>query len=134
MSKTTITRLFVGGIVAVVSGWVLGIVAILSALVGGAVELGGQNVVTVNGAAFASPLLVLAVAAILIAGGTVAVVGSWIGALVATARLEDKTWFVLLLVLGLWSFGVIAMVAYLVSGPDGSQEGAAGSIATAPGT
>jgi len=126
MSKSTITRLFVGGIAAVIAGWVLAIAALLSALLGGAVELGGPNVVTVDGAAFATPLLVLAVAAVLIAGGTIAVLGSWIGALVATSRLDDKTWFVILLVLGLWSFGLIAMVAYVIAGPDGTATQAAG--------
>jgi hypothetical protein len=132
MSKTTITRLFFGGIVAVIAGWVLAIAAVLAAVVGGAVELGGPNVVAVNGAAFATPLLVLAFAAILIAGGTVAVLASWIGALVITGGLEDKTWFVLLLVLGLWSFGVIAMLAYVVAGPDDDpQRGKASGVATA---
>jgi hypothetical protein len=126
MSKTTITRLFFGGIVAVIAGWVLTIAAVLSAIVGGAIEIGGPNVVTVNGAAFGTPLLVLGFAAILVAGGTVAVLGSWIGALVITAQLDDKTWFVLLLVLGLWSFGVIAMVAYVIAGPDGERDRLAG--------
>jgi hypothetical protein len=126
MSKSTITRLFFGGIVAVIAGWVLGIAAILSALLGGAVELGGTDVVRVDGAAFATPLLVLTLAAILVGGGTVAVIGSWIGALVATAQLDDKTWFVILLVLGLWSFGVIAMIAYVIAGPDGTGTRAKG--------
>ena len=36
-----------------------------------------------------------------------------------TAELEDKTWFVVLLVLGLFSFGFVAMLAYVIAGPDG---------------
>jgi hypothetical protein len=45
---------------------------------------------------------------------------AWIGALINTAQLPDKAWFVLLLVLGLLSFGFIAMVAYVIAGPDGA--------------
>jgi len=127
MSKTTITRLFLGGVVAVIVGWVFAIAAILSALVGGAVDLAGADIVRVNGAAFATPLLVLTFAAVLVGGGTVAVLGSWVGALVATAQLDDKTWFALLLVLGLWSFGVIAMLAYAIAGPEGTTTRSEGS-------
>ena len=65
---------------------------------------------------------------------TIAGVMSWIGALFDTARLDDKTWFVVLLVLGIWSFGFVAMVAYVVAGPDNTEPDAASpGIATAPG-
>ena len=57
-----------------------------------------------------------------ITGGAIAGLVSWIGALLNTAQLEDKTWFVLLLVLGLFSFGVLAMIAYVLAGPDGTRE------------
>jgi hypothetical protein len=43
---------------------------------------------------------------------------AWIGALFNTFRLDGKTWFVALLVLCLFSFGWVAMVAYVVAGPD----------------
>ena len=112
----------------------MAIVAIIAALAGGAVVIGGPNVVTVNGEAFASALVVLAIASLLVAGGTVAGVASWIGALFNTARLDDKTWFVVLLVLGIWSFGFVAMIAYVVAGPDSTGRDATGSgMATAPG-
>ena len=42
---------------------------------------------------------------------------AWIGALINTSQLQDKTWFVVLLVCGLLSFGFVAMVIYLVAGP-----------------
>lgn len=44
----------------------------------------------------------------------------WFGALINTSYLEDKAWFILLLVLGLLSFGFIAMIAYAIAGPDGT--------------
>ena len=123
MSKSMVDRLFIGAIVAVIVGWVVAIVAIIAALAGGAVVIGGTDVVTVDGEAFASALVVLVIAALLVAGGTAAGVASWIGALFNTARLDDKTWFVVLLVLEIpgasassrWSLtsspGPIALVA-----------------------
>jgi hypothetical protein len=135
MSKSMIDRLFVGAIVAVIAGWVIAIVTIIAAVASEAVVLGGPNLVTVNGAAFAWALVVLAVAGALILGGTVAGVASWIGALFNTARLDDKTWFVVLLVLGIWSFGFVAMVAYVVAGPESTGRDARGpDLATASGT
>ena len=59
----------------------------------------------------------------MILGGTIAAVVSWIAALLNTWQLEDKTWFASLLALGLLGFGVVAMIAYVVAGPDGTQDG-----------
>ena len=69
------------------------------------------------------------VAGLAIAGGAIGGLIAWIGALLNTARIADKVWFVLLLVLGLFSFGFFAMVAYVIAGPDGMLEpaGTAGS-------
>ena len=53
-------------------------------------------------------------------GGGFAQLVSWVGAVLNTARLEDKTWFVVLLLLGLVSFGFVAMIAYVIAGPDGT--------------
>ena len=135
MSKSMIDRLFIGAIVAVIAGWVIAIVAIVAALAGRAVVLGGPDVVTVNSEAFTSTFVVLAIASLVAAGGTIAGVASWVGALFNTARLEDKTWFVVLLVLGIWSFGFVAMVAYVVAGPDSTGRDATGpGMAAAPGS
>jgi hypothetical protein len=43
---------------------------------------------------------------------------AWVGAVINTAGLKDKTWFIILLVNGLLSFGFIAMIIYLVAGPE----------------
>jgi hypothetical protein len=40
-----------------------------------------------------------------------------VGALLSTAQLDDKTWFIVLLVLGLLSSGLVAMIAYVIAGP-----------------
>ena len=59
--------------------------------------------------------------------GTLAIVAGaigqfvpWIGALLNTSRLDDKVWFIILLVVGLFSFGFIAMLVYVLAGPDGT--------------
>lgn len=131
MSKPTVTRMFFGAILAAVTGWIIAIVAGVMALAQGAVTIGGPNVVTVNGGAVASALAVLAIGGVLVGLGTILGVLSWIGALVSTSHLEDKTWFVLLLVLGLWSFGFVAMIAYVVAGPDPANERTAAQGAAA---
>lgn len=132
MSKATVTRLFVLAILAVVAGFVVALATVLTALAGGVVTIGGPSVVTVNGGALAGMLAWLAIAALIAAGGAVAALASWIGALRNTVRLDDKTWFVALLVLGLVSFGWVAMVAYVIAGPDGTADAVADrAVATA---
>jgi hypothetical protein len=125
MSKTTVTRLFIGAIVAAVAGLVVAIATVVAALAGGVIAIGGPSVVSVDGGAFAGMLGWLVIASLVFAAGAVAAVASWIGALLNTYRLDDKTWFVALLILGLLSFGWVAMVAYVVAGPDGRTGGVA---------
>jgi hypothetical protein len=118
MSKTTITRLFEVAVAAVVSGILIGIVAVVAGLVNGAVVFGGSQAVTLNGGALAWTIGLLVIASVVTAAGTVAAIASWVGALLNTSQLEDKTWFAALLVLGLVSLGWLAMIAYVFAGPD----------------
>ena len=118
------TRLFVGAIVAFGAGLVFGIAALWAAMASDAIDLGGSDVVDVNGGSGAwTALGLVIVGSLAILGGTVAAVVSWIGALLNTWQLEDKTWFASLLALGLLGFGVVAMIAYVVAGPDGTKQG-----------
>ena len=122
MSKATVSRLFVGGLVAGVAGLVLGFGAVIAAYAGGAFVMSGPDVTGVNGSAFAWTMVGLAVAGLLaIIGGALAGLVSWIGALLNTAQLDGKTLFIVLLVLGIWNLGFIAMIAYVIAGPDGSS-------------
>lgn len=123
MSKSTVTWVFVGGVAAFVAGLVLAAVAVLAAIAGGVVVVEGSEIVGVNGGTLAWTLVGLAIGLVAIVGGSLAALASWIGALLNTAQLDDKTWFVLLLVLGLFSFGLLAMIAYIVAGPDGTKRG-----------
>jgi hypothetical protein len=126
MSKKNVTRLFVGATVAVGAGLVLGFAALWAALAGDAINFGGSHVIDVNGGSGAwTALGLVIVGSLAILGGTVAAVVSWIGALLNTWQLEDPTWFASLLALGLLGFGVVAMIAYVVAGPDGTKQGVA---------
>src|SRR5262245_25867972 len=118
MSKTTITWLFGAAVTAVVVGIVIRIAAVVAGLANGAVALGGPQVVTLNGDALAWSIASLVIASLLIGAGSVAAIAAWVGALLNTSCLEDKTWFAVLLVLGLVSLGWAAVIAYVVAGPD----------------
>ena len=120
MSKSSIGRLFIGAALAVVIGLVVALVAVIVAILNGAVSIGGPETFTINGDALGGMVVWMVVAGLLMGGGTIAAIISWVGALFNTAQLEDKTWFIVLLVLGLASFGWIAMIAYVVAGPDGT--------------
>jgi hypothetical protein len=123
MSKRTITRLFVGAGVAVGAGLVLGFAALWAALASDAVDLGGGDYIDVNGGSGAwAALGLVMVGSLAILGGATAAVVSWIGALLNTWLLEDKLWFGSLLAGGLLGLGVVAMIAYVVAGPDGTEQ------------
>ena len=92
MSKKNVTRLFVGAIVAVGAGLVLGFAALWAALASDAIDFGGSDVVDVNGGSGAwTALGLVVVGSLAILGGTVAAVVSWIGALAQhlAARRQD---------------------------------------------
>lgn len=126
MSKESVTRLFVGATVAVVAGVVLGVAALWAALATDAIDLGGSTYIDVNGGSGAWTALALVIVGLLVMlGGTIAAVVSWIGALLNTWQLEDKLWFGALLAGGLLGVGVIAMIAYVVAGPDGTTQSVA---------
>ena len=126
MSKKNVTRLFVGAILAVVAGVVLGIAALSAALASDAIDLGGSDSIDVNGGSGAWTALGLVIVGSLAAlGGTVAAVVSWIGALLNTWQLEDKLWFGSLLAGGLLGLGFVAMIAYVLAGPDGAKQSVA---------
>lgn len=45
--------------------------------------------------------------------------------------LESKTWFIVLLLLGIFNLGILGMIAYVIAGPDGTAK-AAPRLAHAP--
>jgi hypothetical protein len=119
VSKTTIKKLFVGSLVALAGGLVLLAVAGTLAYANGNFEKRGPDVVGIHATAFGWVMIGLAAVAILVLiAAAITQFVAWIGAVLNTARLEDKAWFIVLLVTGLLSFGFIAMIAYLIAGPD----------------
>lgn len=120
MSKSTISRLFLGAIAALAVGLLVAIITVVTAIAGGVIAIGGPSVVTFDGEVFVESLPWLLGAALIFGAGTIAALASWIGALLNTWQLEDKTWFLALLVLGLVSLGWAAMIAYVLKGPDGT--------------
>jgi len=122
MSKSTITRLFIGSVVAVVAGAVLMVAAIWIAYATDSFVMNGPDVAGIRSTGLAWTMVGLGVVSVLaLLGGFIGGLVSWIGALLNTAELEDKMWFVILLVLGLFSFGLVAMIAYVIAGPDGHR-------------
>ena len=127
MAKRTVSGLFLGSALAAIAGSILATGAVWLAYANNAFVVSGWNVTGIQSTPIAWTLVGLAVVGLLVTmGGVIGVAASWVGALLNTVRLEDKTWFVLVLVLGLFSFGVLALVAYVIAGPDGSGTPASG--------
>ena len=124
MSKPVVTRLFVGALLTLLVGVLIAVGAVLVAIADGVISIGGPSGVTVRTEALAGMVMWLFLASIVILAGSIDAIASWIGALLNTFRLADKTWFIVLLVLGLASFGWLAMIAYVFAGPDSTKPSA----------
>jgi hypothetical protein len=125
VSKATVTRLFIGSAIAAIAGAILAIAAVWIAIANDVFVMNGQDIVGVQGGTLAWLLLGLGViGGLAFTGAMIGGLVSWIGALLNTSQLESKGWFLLLLLLGIFSFGLIGMIAYLIAGPDGTREAA----------
>jgi hypothetical protein len=129
MTKLTITRTWIAGLIVLVAGLIVGGISLGLMLANGgtwgpAATPNNYNFVPTLDSYFWTTLgLTIAGFTVAAAGGVVQLV-AWIGALVNTYQIEDKTWFIVLLAGGLagLAFGLIgfaAMAAYLIAGPDG---------------
>jgi MFS family permease len=122
VSKRTVTRIFVASLIAIAGSLVLLFTAGGLAYANDVFVMDGPDVVGVRGSAFGWWMLGLAiVAAITLIGALIAQFVAWIGAVLNTSQLPDKTWFLVLLITGLLSFGFIPMIIYLIAGPADSQ-------------
>jgi hypothetical protein len=123
MTKTTVTRLFIGSAIAVIAGAILAVAAVWIAIANDVFILSDDDIVGLRWTAIAWAMLGLGiVGSLAVIGGMIAGLVSWIGALLNTSQLESKTWFLVLLLLGIFSFGVIGMLAYVIAGPDGARQ------------
>ena len=147
MTKSTITKSWIGGLAVFAAGIIVAGVGVFGMLAYGGTFTqvpGSSNydfTPTINGFFWTTVGLI-------VAGGVVGLIGSlvqlvaWIGALVNSYALPEKTWFLVLLLGGLLSFafapiGFAAMVAYVVAAPDGTPyrqvwAPAAGPLPTPP--
>jgi len=118
MPRSVIAKLFYGSLIAIVAGVVLVAVAGAIAVGSSSLTMDGRDVVGVQ-APFGWAIVVAAIlAALVLFAGSIAQLVAWIGALIETAPLENKAWFIILLVAGLLGFGLIAMLVYLLAEPD----------------
>ena len=122
MSKSIVTRLFIGAGLAMLAGAVVAIVGVSIAIANDVFVMNGPDIVGLQGGALAASSLGLGLVGFLaIIGGLVAGLVSWIGALFNTWQLDSKAWFISLLLLGIFNLGFFAMVAYIIAGPDGTS-------------
>ena len=134
MSKANVTRLFIGSLIAAGAGTILAISAVWLAIANDVFVMSGPDIVGIQGSALAWVLIGLGiVGGLTVTGGLIGGLISWIGALLNTSQLERKTWFLALLVLGIFNFGFFAMIAYLIAGPDGRNPVASLSAPAAAG-
>ncbi len=120
MSKATVTRLFIGSLIAVAAGAILGVAAVWLAIANDVFVMAGPDIVGIHASALSWSLLGLGiVTSVAIAGGLIGGFVAWIGAVLNTWQLERKAWFVALLLLGIFNLGFLAMIAYVLAGPDG---------------
>ena len=133
MSKTTVTRFFIGGLLAVLAGAILAIAAVWVAIANDVFIMDGPDIVGHGGGSLGvAPVAVALVGSATMLAGFIAGLLSWIGALLNTTRMANKAWFIALLLTGIFSLGFLAMIAYVVAGPDGTID-AGGKTAKLPG-
>jgi hypothetical protein len=127
MTKYTITRTWIAGLIVFAAGLILGFLGL-----GLMLAFAGTFTTAASGSSTFVPRLdsffwmtisLMSVGFAITAVGGAVQLAAWIEALLNTYRLEDKAWFLALLIGGLLSFafgllGFAAMLAYVVAGPD----------------
>ena len=133
MTKSAIAKTWVGGLVVFAAGIVVAIVGVFLMLAyGGTVtQITGNS----NNFTFTPDYtgFFWTTIGMIVAGGLIALIGSlvqlaaWIGGLVNSYALPEKTWFLVLLLGGLVSVllalapvGFAVMLAYVIAAPDGT--------------
>jgi len=101
--------------------WCSGSPTVLVGYANGALLMRGPDVIGVQSTGMAAWAVVLVTIGVLaIIGGAIGQFVAWIGAVRSTAQRNDKTGFLILLLLGVLSFGFLAMLMYVVAGRDGA--------------
>lgn len=117
MSRSVIAKLFYGSLAAIFLAIVAIAVAVGFAVASSSLLMSGPDVVGVR-SPFAWGIVALAAfACLVLIAASFAQLVAWIGALIETAPLENKTWFIVLLVTGILGLALIPMLVYLLSEP-----------------
>jgi hypothetical protein len=120
MTKSMIVKLFWASLIGLVAGLVLMGITVALAISNHIFVMSGPDVAGIKSGALSWTLLgLIGLAVLLLLFAAVAHFVAWIGAVLNTAHLPDKTWCVVLLVVGLLGLVFIATVAYVIAGPDG---------------
>jgi hypothetical protein len=117
MSRSVIAKLFFGSLIAIAAAVVLVAIAVAVAVGSSSLTMHGQEVVGVQAPFGWAIVLAAILAGLVFFAGSLAQLVAWIGALIETAPIENKAWFIILLVAGLLGFGLIAMLVYLLAEP-----------------
>jgi hypothetical protein len=120
MTRSMIVKLFWGSLIGLVAGLMLMGITVALAINNHIFVMSGPDVTGIKSGALSWTLLgLMGLAVLLLLFAAVAHFVAWIGAVLNTAHLSDKTWCVVLLVVGLLGLVFIATVAYVIAGPDG---------------
>jgi hypothetical protein len=120
MTKSLVVKLFWGSLIGLVAGLILMGITFALAINNDIFIMSGPDVTGIKSGVLPWILVGLcALAMLLLLFAAVVHFVAWIGAVLNTAQLPDKTWFVVLLVVGLLGLVFIATVAYVTAGPDG---------------
>lgn len=130
MTKSTVTKTWIAGLIVIAIGLITGGICLgLMLAYGGqftpAPSGNGYDFVPRLDGFFWTTVWLMIVGFVAAAVGGLVQLVAWVGALMNTYRLVDRTWFVVLLVGGLAGLvfalvGFAVMVAYLIAGPDGT--------------
>ena len=141
MRKSTISGVWLGGLAGIAGGVVAILAGTFLMLAYGGTWSGdpsNQQFTPAIDAFFWWMVGLITVGALVVLAGGLAQLVAWIGALVNTYALADKTWFIVLLIagavglVGLAITGFVAMVVYLLIGPDSTAPAGARTTAVPP--
>jgi hypothetical protein len=120
MTKSLVVKLFWGSLIGLAAGLILMGITFALAINSDIFIMRGPDVIGIKSGVLSWTLLgLMALAMLLLLFAAAVHFVAWIGAVLNTAQLPDKTWFVVLLVVGLLGLVFIATVAYVIAGPDG---------------
>jgi hypothetical protein len=130
MTKSMVTKTWIAGLVVLAAGLVAATVGVVLMLAYGGTftqvaDTSQYNFVPNLDSFFWTTVTVIVIGGILAAIGGLVQLAAWIGGLVNSFWLPDKTWFVILVLGGLFGFafgliGFAVMLAYVIAAPDGT--------------